>query len=172
MDRVRCAQCGEEHDLSDIEPSFDRPHAYFEIASKDRGARTWNTEGLCVLWEHEAEPRRHFIRALLAVPIRGEEDDICWGLWVEVDEASFELVHDRWEDPEQVSVPPFTGALANQLPGFPNTLGLKGTVQLVGPSSYPRFRLDPATKHPLEREQREGVLLERALEWRAAAFHR
>lgn len=170
MDRVRCAQCGMEHDLGDVEPSFDRPDAYFEVPDEARAERTWNAQGLCIIRAHEGWPARHFIRCLLCVPIRGG-GDICWGIWAEVDEEGFELVRAHWDDADQFTLPPLSGTLANQLPAMAPTLGLQGEVRLVSPSQYPSFTLDADSGHPLAAEQREGIYEERALEWRASAYH-
>jgi len=72
MDTFRCTHCGEEHDLSKIEPSFDRPDAYFVIPEAERSERSWNSESFCVIWESESSPRRHFLRVLLPIPVRGD----------------------------------------------------------------------------------------------------
>jgi hypothetical protein len=171
MDRVRCSQCGEEHDLSDLEPCFDRPDAYFEIPREERGRRTWNAASLCVLWGEGDEPDRHFLRVVLPIPVRGEADAMCWGVWVEVAEADFETVHDRWSDPAQAAAPPFPGRLANAFRDMPPTVGLPGSVRLTGPRTVPAFELAPELAHPLAVEQREGVFPERVLEWLAPTLH-
>lgn len=170
MDRVKCAQCGMEHDLGDVEPSFDRPDAYFEVPVESRAERTWNAQGLCIIHEHEGQPARHFVRSLLCVPIRGG-GDICWGIWAEVSEADFELLQVHWDVGDAVTLLPIHGTLANLLPNMPPTLGLPGEVRLESPSQYPAFTLDHDSGHPLAAEQRNGIYEEQALEWRASAFH-
>ena len=171
MDRVRCVTCGEEHDLNEIEPSFDRPDAYFDVPIADRARRTFNEPALCVLWEISDQPRRHFLRVVLPIPIRGESRNYCWGVWVEVAEQHFALAHDHAADLEQGSLPPFLGSLANTLPDMPETLGLSGQVHLIGPGVFPEFHLAASTNHPLAQEQAEGVQIERVLEWAARAAH-
>jgi hypothetical protein len=171
VDRVQCPTCGEEHDLSEIEPYFDRPDEYFDIPPDERGERVWNAKELCVFWEVGESPRRHFLRAILLIPIRGEPRDYGWGIWVEVAEADFAFTYDQWEDPAQAAAPPFPGALANALPDMPNTRGLKGNVQLTGPDSLPTFELAADGSHPLVRDQREGAYPERIVEWAARAAH-
>lgn len=98
-----------------MEPSFDRPDAYFEIPREERGARTWNRESLCVNWGADGAPDRHFLRVVLPISVRGEGEPMCWGVWVEVAEHDFATTHDWWADPEQATVPPFPGRLANRL---------------------------------------------------------
>lgn len=171
MDRVLCPTCGEEHDLSEIEPYFDRPDEYFDIPSEERSERVWNAKELCVFWETVDAPRRHFMRAILPIPIRGETQDYGWGIWVEVAESDFAFTHDHWEDPAQASTAPFGGVLANALPDMPNTRGLVGKVQLTGPDTLPEFVLAVDVTHPLVREQHDGVFPERIVEWAARAAH-
>ena len=36
LDRIRCATCGEEHDLSDMEPTFARPDALIAVPVEER----------------------------------------------------------------------------------------------------------------------------------------
>jgi hypothetical protein len=171
MDRVNCSVCGAEHDLSEIEASFDRPDAYFDIPVDHRGERSWSADGLCVLWETETTPRRHFVRALLPFQIRGDQARYSWGTWVEVAEPDFAFIHDHWFEPSQTAALPIHGHLANEFPGTPSTTGLEGHLRLTGPSTLPEFYLDVATSHPLAGEQRNGVQLERVIEWAALVVH-
>jgi hypothetical protein len=171
MDRVRCPTCGDEHDISTIEPYFDRPDEYFEIPVEQRAQRVWNARELCVFWETVDTARRHFMRAILPIPIRGEAQDYGWGIWVEVAEVDFAFTHDHWEDPAQAATAPFHGILANALPDMTRTRGLAGTVHLTGPDTLPRFILATDLDHPLVREQQGGVFAERIIEWAARAAH-
>ena len=171
MNRVHCSTCGAEHDLSEIEPSFDRPDAYFDIPPELRAERSWNVDELCVLWETESTPRRHFVRALLPFQIRGESAQYSWGAWVEVPERAFAFIHDRWSDPAQTASSPIAGCLANAFPGMATTMGLTGQLRLTRPGTIPGFYLDATTDHVLAAEQRDGVLLERVIEWAALVVH-
>jgi hypothetical protein len=170
MDRVLCSSCGIEHDLSDLEPSFERPDAYFEIPCEERAARSWNADTMCVLHDPDA-PDRHFLRVVLPIPVRGEERWFCWGVWVEVTEADLTTVYDHWNDPDQANRPPFPARLANGLLDMPPTLGLEGSVRLTSPTTVPSFALAPECDHPLAVDQREGVYPERLLEWLAPVLH-
>ena len=171
MDRVRCDTCGEEHDLSELEPCFDRPDAYFEVPGEERAARTWSADALCVIRGADGAPDRHFLRVALPIPVRGEAAPMCWGVWVEVAAADFASTHERWEDPGQASAAPFPGRLANALLGTPPSVGLPGTVRPTGPETVPVFELAPGLAHPLAAEQRDGVYPERVLEWLAPVLH-
>ena len=171
METFRCTHCGQEHDLGEIEPSFDRPDAYFEIPEAERSKRSWNSESFCVIWESDSSQRRHFLRVVLPIPVRGEAKSYSWGIWVEVDEADFAAVHDHWLDRLRCELPPLTGRVANRLPTMDDTLGLEGFVTSPDLESVPVFHLAPASRHDLAREQREGVYPERMIEWAARAAH-
>ena len=171
LDRIRCATCGEEHDLSDMEPTFARPDAFIAVPVEERERRTRHSDDWCVVRGEPGERDRYFYRAVLPVPVRGEGRDVNWGVWVEVAERDYGRIADLWEAPDQHEAPPFAAALANALADYPPTSGLPGTLHLVSASRRPVFRLDPALDHPLAAEQRDGVYAERVLEWLARQLH-
>jgi hypothetical protein len=175
MGDIRCAACGHSHDLSELEPSFDRPDAYFDIPEPERAARSVNTTGLCAIRGEGMDPLRYFVRVVLPVPVRGESRRFCWGTWAEVAEADFVMVGENWENPDQASLPRFSGLLANEIPFMPAgaapTLGLPGLLQLTGPRDFPAFVLEESLEHPFAVEQREGIYAERLLEYLSPVLH-
>jgi hypothetical protein len=171
MEKVRCATCGEEADLLAMEPSYDRPDAYFEVPKRQREYLTNFSKDDGRIRNAEDTERRHFLRVLLSIPIRGDQRDIAWGVWVELSAADWERAYDLWDDPDQANEPPFPATLANALKGYEGTLGLPGRVRLTGPTTAPLFELDENVDHPLAREQREGVFAERVVEWISAHHH-
>jgi hypothetical protein len=171
VEKVRCATCGQEHDLVTVEPNYSWPDAYHEVPKKQRKYLTsFGTDDGRIRNAEDTE-RRHFLRVLLSVPITGESADVAWGVWVEVSAADWERAYERWEDPKQAEEPPFPARLANSLRGYEGTLGLPGTVKLTGPGMAPLFELDADVEHPLVQEQREGVTRERVVEWVSAHHH-
>lgn len=171
MDKVRCATCGGEHDLSEMEPSYTYPDAYLAVPPHERDARaTVSGDGCRVHAEHDTDPR-YFLRVLLPMPVRGDREACAWGVWAEVSEAAFARTHELWDDPAQHGEPPFQGTLANSLACYSATLGLPGAVMLAGPAVLPSFVLDGALDHPLACEQRDGVHPERVVEWLFAHLH-
>ncbi len=171
MDKVRCATCGQEHDLLSVEPSYGRPDAYFQVPKSQRDLLTNFGKDDGRIRDAEDTARRHFLRVLLSVPIRGGEGDVAWGVWVEVSPSDWERAYEVWDDADQDKLPPFPAQLANKLRGYEGTLGLPGHVRLTGPTTAPVFELDPGIDHPLAREQREGVSTERVVEWVSAHHH-
>jgi hypothetical protein len=171
MEKVRCAICGVESDLLAMEPSYGRPDAYFEVPKEQREYLTNFSDDDGRIRNADDTDRRHFLRVLLSIPIRGERGDVAWGVWVEVSSADWERAYDLWDDPKQAKEPPFPATLANTLRGYEGTLGLPGRVRLSGPKTAPLFEFDPAVDHPLAREQREGVDPARVIEWVSAHHH-
>jgi len=168
MQSVRCATCGEEADLLEMEPRYGRPDAYFEVPQGQREYLTNFSQDDGRIRNADDTERRHFLRVLLSVSIRGEPSDVAWGVWVEVSRSDWERAYDLWDDPAQGKEQPFGGTLANALRGYERTLGLPGRVRLTGPKAAPLFEFDPDVDHPLAREQREGVDPERVIEWVSA----
>jgi hypothetical protein len=171
FDRVPCAHCGVEHDLSDIEPTYRRPDCVLQIPEDERAFRLWEGKDFYGVRSADNSTRQFFLRALLPIPVRGEDRTVNWGIWVEVTEKVFKRVSDLWDEPEQASEPPFDATLANTLAGYSSTLGLPGQIQLIGPSSIPAFRLTLGLDNPIAAEQREGVWPERVIEWAVRHVH-
>jgi hypothetical protein len=167
MDRVTCPDCGVEYDLSDMEPSYRWPDAYFTVPIDERDFRTIGGTDDCRVRDLDDTRRQYFLRVLLPIPVVGECEPCCWGVWVEVEEQAFNRARELWDDPDQAREPTFAGILASELKGYERTLGLTGAVQLAGPTSIPTFTLAPQLEHSLAREQRWGVYPERVVEWLA-----
>ena len=166
--RIRCPKCGEDHDISRMDIRFERPDALRAIPREERGDRVLDGDDACIIRDAADTARRYFLRVALPVPIRGEEDPFCWGIWVEVSAESYRRTDALWDAPEQTAEPPFPATLANEIPEFPGSLGLPGTVQLMGPTSIPWLTLAGDLEHPVARMHRKGVFLEQVLEWLAA----
>ncbi len=168
---MRCAVCGQEHDWSSMEPSFERPDAFWAVPEAERPHRTLAGKSDCRIRNAEDTERRFFLRVLVPIPMRGETAACNWGLWVEVSERDFRTAWERWDDTDQAQEAPFPAVVANSIAGYPRTLGLPGMVQLTGPMTPPEFKFAPDLDHPFAVEQREGVYPERRLEWLMQRAH-
>jgi hypothetical protein len=168
---IRCSQCGEEHDVFAIEPRYARPDAFVRIPPEERDSRTHAGDDWCRLRDASGQNQQWFLRVTLPFEVRGEGRLLNWGVWVEVSETVYARVMELWEEENQASEPPLPAAMANELPGYPSTLGLQGTMRLQGRNTAPRFILQPELHHPLAAEQRSGIYPERALEWVSPFIH-
>lgn len=162
--KIRCATCDELHDLSEIQIGYDRPDPWYAVRPDEREQRWEIDSDLAVL-----DGERFFIRGLVFIPVHGEQP-YSWGVWAAVDEAHFRAYQARFDDPERHLEPPFAGRIANQLSGYPQTLGLPVTIRLGQRSERPSFQVDDAA-HPLAVEQRGGVYVERVLEMVSPILH-
>src|SRR5262245_30554524 len=127
MDKVRCSTCGGEHDLSEMEPSYTYPDAYLAVPVEERHLRTTVGTDECRLHDGRENDPRYFLRVLLPMPVRGEEEACAWGVWAEASEDAFTRARDLWDDPAQNDEPPFAATLANALTCYSSTLGLPGS---------------------------------------------
>jgi hypothetical protein len=168
---IRCSQCGEEHDVFGIEPRYARPDAFVRIPPEERDSRTRAGDDWCRLRDASGQNHQWFLRVTLPFEVRGEGRLLNWGVWVEVSETVYARVMQLWEKENQANEPPLPAAMANELPGYPSTLGLQGTMRLQGRNTAPRFFLQPGLQHPLAAEQRSGIYPERALEWVSRFLH-
>lgn len=147
--RYRCGACGEIHrGLPDV--SFAAPLAYYALPQHERLARAVLSRDACVL-----DDRDYFLRARLSVPVEGTAQRFGWLVWCLVGESEFwphwQARHDAVEGTRRVA-----GALANRLPGFPDTIGLSGQLEAEGGGRLPVLRLE-ACPHPLAMAQDHGL---------------
>lgn len=154
-----CEQCGIEHSLDELELSFKRPDATAELSPEERSNILQENSDLSVL-----SGERFFVRAILPVPVRGWSRPYNVGVWVEVNQLSFERIYLLWDNASQAEEAPFSAILANEIPLLPQTIGLGAQLQLSGPTSRPSIRL-AASAHPLVAEQSHGISVHRAHEY-------
>jgi hypothetical protein len=171
MDRVPCSKCGAEHDLSEIELSFDQPDAYFDIPREERTSRVATNDTATVI-DDRTPHTRFFLRGVIVIPVRGEteRDGFGWGVWSEVAEEQFERVIELWEGKRQADASPISGRLANEIGSFPGSLGLPVQLRLRGTSKAPEVDI-VQRDHPLGMIQRTGALPEDILEWVSPILH-
>jgi hypothetical protein len=158
----KCALCGIEHEV--LDPTFRRPDAFVRLDPETRNACARADDDLCRIALPATSPR-HFIRGTLPVLVTDRPEELWWGLWAEVSEQAFERVLALWSDPDQHREPPFDGECASVIPTSPDTLGLKRTIRLTGPTSRPEFRFAPGVSHPFVQECESGIDSHRAEQW-------
>ncbi len=161
---MKCPRCNSEHEL--LEPTFRRPDAVVEMPADERQKRVMEGDDLCTIKAGGAdEIPRFFLRTVLPVQLTDRDDYTQWGLWVEVAEPDARRAWELWDSPEQAREPPFQGWLANQVQGYPDTLGLPVQVQLTGPTTRPRSSFEIGASHPFASDCLMGVNTRKLLEW-------
>ena len=159
---MKCAVCGQDHPDDDIELTYVRPDDVFRVPEEQRATRVHESPDFAVL-----DDRRFFVRTTLALPVHGRKRDYNIGVWVEVDQDSFQRIVARWEDERQADEPPIPARLANAIKSLPDTTGLPVELRLTGLTSRPSVRV-LSTDHPLHAEQANGISVHRTQDYRAA----
>ena len=162
--RWTCHTCGEEHEGLPLDWGFDEP-AYWDGGRSDDDTLT---SDLCT-WTDDAGTLNYFIRGVLHIPIVDAEETFRYGVWSSLSEQSFERVVELWDDPRRVHESYF-GWLSNSLPGYPETLNLPVDVVTAELNLRPAIVLHE-TDHPLAREPREGITLDRVREIAGLNMH-
>lgn len=154
-----CEVCGETHAGETRDIRLSLPDPIFRIEEPDREERARVGEDSAVLRDGDVE--RFFIRALLELPIEGEDGYFGYGSWIEVTPADFETLGELWHDEDGWRSGPFAGTLANELHPYAFTEGLPVQVRLRDVRLLPLVELDD-TDHELVRAQQNGISAHRA----------
>ena len=134
-----CEQCQIEHPLDEMELSFKWPDVIAELSPAERSDIAQENSDLSVL-----SGERFFVRAVLPVPVIGRSRPYNLGVWVEVDQLSFERIYLLWDNAGQAAEPAFSAILANAIPLLPQTIGLGAQLQLSGPTARPVIQIGRA----------------------------
>jgi hypothetical protein len=130
---------------------FTLPDEIWAIPEEERDAQARYNDDLCQWGD------RHFIRCILPVPLKGEDDYFGWGAWAEVEAEVFERYLDLYEADGREE-PPLPAKLANWLAAYPGTtLGTRLLIQFQDPDERPTLILPEGDKSRLAQEQRDGI---------------
>lgn len=160
---MKCQICGDEHELMD--PVFHRPDHVAAFPFDRRKGNIMESDDICAIRAQPSHPARYFVRCTLSVRLLDHPGEVQWGVWGEIGEGDARIVRARWDDADQASQPPMPAALANDVPGYRPTMGLRCRLQLTGPDTRPALVLEDGQEHPFVTECRSGVTLHRLTEW-------
>jgi len=155
--RWTCGCCGQEFDSLPLDVGAKYPLDYFAVPETERAARIRHTKDFCAI-----DGKSYYVRGCIEVPIIGHEERFAWGVWVSVSAASWNAIHAAWDQPDCADEPPCFGWLNAALKLYPDTINLKTKLHLRR-DAVPFIELEP-TDHPLAKEQREGITIDRVLE--------
>ena len=165
-----CTSCGlTHHGIFDI--AYGKPAAWPGSGEPSPNSiLTTSThflsEDFCVV-----EDQHHFVRCMLELPIQGSDSErFGFGVWSSLSKSNFALYAETFDDMEQGALGPWFGWFSNRLQGYADTFGLKCQVHPRSGGQRPFIELE-STEHPLARDQREGITLQRLLEIYAAHGH-
>lgn len=159
-----CSSCGEIHRGM---PSFGAtaPHSYYEVVESERAQRCVLGDDDCVI-----DGEFFFIRGCIEIPVHGESEPFVWGVWISLSEASFKSWADCFGAEKRAHVGPFFGWLNTRLRPYSETVDLKTQVFLRDDGVRLSVHLEP-TDHPLAKEQRDGISVERVAEMYGLIMH-
>jgi hypothetical protein len=155
-----CEICGRFHDEEMRDVRAGLPEEIFRLSEDERERRVELSPAGDFATVVDTD--RHFVRALIELPIPSDDDCFGWGVWVRLTRDDVTEVAERWTD-DAAAGREYGGWLATDLPAYGETLELPGTLTLRSADVLPLFEVgEPA--HRLAVEQREGISLERARE--------
>ena len=156
-----CAVCGETHAGETRDIRMGLPQPIFLLDEEEREQRSLVGDDSAVL--HGEAGDRFFVRALLELPIAGEEGYFGYGAWIEVSEPDFAALGELWDDEDGWRSEPVPGVLANELSPYAFTEGLPVQIRLRDVQLLPLVELEDVN-HELVRAQRHGISGHRAHE--------
>ena len=150
-EKSECATCGRRHEALTRDWGFSLPDEVFELPEAELEAEVRHDDDLCQWGD------RSFIRCILPVPLKGEDDYFGLGAWAEVEPEVFQRYLDLYEEDGREE-PPHPAKLANKLPPYPGTtLGTRLLIQFQTPDERPTLLLLEGDKSRLAQEQRDGI---------------
>ena len=154
-----CEVCGETHAGETRDIRLGLPQPIFLLDEEERLERAYVEDDFAVLTGPTGE--RHFVRALLELPVSGEDGYFGYGAWIEVSEEDVVELAELWHNESGTEGGPFPGTLANELHPYAFTEGLPVRLRLRDVRLLPLVELDE-TDHELVRAQRNGISAHRA----------
>lgn len=156
--RYRCRSCTKLHQgLPEL--TFGAPDRYVLVPESERADRARLGTDYCVV-----DDCYFYLRCRLELPVRGFAETLRLGVWARIGKDLFTTYFQRAGSVDELAIEPFFCLIANDLPGYPGTNGLPGKV-VAGEGRGGAPSLVPgAAEHPLARDARDGLSIERALE--------
>jgi hypothetical protein len=166
FDGYFCASYKQFHADLPLSYAADSPDSYAWLKESERARRAVLGSDQCII-DEEA----YFLRGLIEIPVPGFEDKFLWGVWARVWRNDFDEISSHWDTQGREDlIGPYKGTLNNKLSEYADTLNLKCTIRIQPVGSRPLFFIDEPD-HPLAREQREGISLERIQEIASNLMH-
>jgi len=151
-----CKCCGNYHEELPMSYGSTVPDYVLDIPVDEQENRIEMNDDLCII-----DDKYFFIRGNIEIPVIGEDQIFVWDVWVSLSEKNFYKTTDFWEEHDrEKKLNSMFGWLSTDIPCYPETINLKTIVHTRKVGLRPFIELEP-TKHPLAKEQREGISKER-----------
>lgn len=160
MSKLTCPECGQQHDELPAY-SFQAP-AIYNAATPEERARDFELgPDLC-----RYKDEHYLIRGRLQIPITGQEDEpLEFLVWTAISKDNWWRYRTTFMDFNATGIGMIFGWLANQLPGYEDTLNLKVAIQTVGQAKRPMLTIIESPEHQLQMDQQSGVSLNGAMSY-------
>jgi hypothetical protein len=167
LDGYFCATCGQFHSGLPISYAADSPDSYAWLKESEREERAVLGSDQCIIDEE-----KYFLRGLIELPIIGFTDVFLWGVWASIWKEDFDEISKHWDTPgREGMIGPYKGRLNNGLSEYPDTFNLKCNIRIQPVGSRPLFYIDEPD-HPLAKEQRHGISLDRIQQIASCLMHK
>lgn len=153
----QCSCCEKEYDQIPFCFGSNYPAAYYSISPEDRDARIEMEKSLCVIDE-----KFFFHRGRLEIPIKNNQEDLFFDVWLSISEDNFEIRIDDWNNPNRINNSPYFGWLQTQIPTYENSISIKAQAFEEGLDCIPRIDVTDEN-HQLALDQKDGISFEKAI---------
>ena len=160
----KCPTCGVEHDGPPTCFGIEAPWRA-SVPEAEFARRVALSPDRCVV-----DGKTFFVRGHIEIPVHDYAEPLAFSVWASLSEGSFSHMCARWDAPDRASDPPYFGWLSSPIAVYPSAIRLKLSVQSRAPGLTPLFTVEP-TDHPLARDQRAGISIERLHEFAHRLLH-
>ncbi len=159
-----CSMCNEHHPELPMSMAFASPDFISKMLPWDQESRCKSSEDWYIV-----DDSMFYIRGCLEIPVIGGGRPFVLGIWSTLSEDNFDTTMELWSDPARIDEPPYLGMLANEVPTYTHTRLLQTKVQTRASGERPLIFVPD--KHPLGRDQRDGITRERVIEFAQLVLH-
>ncbi|MEX2274485.1 MAG: DUF2199 domain-containing protein [Actinomycetota bacterium] len=153
-----CSICGARHAGPPTAYESTAPQAWFALSEQDRAERGRIDGEIAMITGSGG--LRAFLRGSIEIPVAEAQQPLVMTVWVELGAADLREVLGSWHDADRADGPPLLSVLANDVLGFPASVGLGALLYPREVGTRPRIQLTP-DEHPLVVAQRDGITIER-----------
>jgi len=153
---MKCVVCG--GDCADEACYLFTLPIYASLPPKEFRKRVQASSDLCAV-----DAEHFYILGNLDIPVRNTDRNIRYTLWSSLSKANFMRAIELWDQAGREAEPPYFGWLSNKIPGYDDPWSIKLKVRTQPVGFRPLIEVIEEG-HPLWRDQREGISLERYYE--------
>ncbi len=148
----QCDCCGEFHDAWPA-LAFHTPSYYHQLPPKERKEIAQLSQDFCVIRYPDQVDR--FIRVTLTQKVLDSCNDLEYGIWVSLSEASFQDYQTHYHEDDYVT--DYFGWLSNLIPGYDDTTRIPVNVRTKAGGQRPEIIPREGHDHSFVRDYYAGI---------------